>query len=249
VATAHAPGMLTFTPDVPGRGSWTLTGGLLPLRPNAASTVGYYRAPAITEAAPGFSYIIGNDRSDSAYCVHLGVKAVQRLAGMGGREVDGWLGPKTDQRIRAAQRSAGVTVDGIVGRTTMHAWLTPLITTVATASGIPVPILGGLVAHESGFDPAAVGVNGLDHGLVQINLSAHPDVTVADALDPSYAIAWAAHDLAAVHQRWLGHTQVDPWDVAVLHHNSPAWAQQLAMTGQYATKAGCDYVTAVRSAW
>lgn len=47
-------------------------------------------------------------------------------------------------------------------------------------------LMGGML--ESGLNPLAVGDNGKSHGIFQIFLTAHPDVTAAQARDPEFAV-------------------------------------------------------------
>jgi hypothetical protein len=258
------PGMSDpLTPDVPGRGAWRLQGGLLPLRKGSTSRSGYYRLAGPGETPVGSAYVrkTAPDRSDSARAVNLGVQALQALCGLAPVERDGWYGKGTDAAVRAAQDAHGVTVDGVVGRGTMKALLRAivedLVLEVAPAVGLRAEFrecLGGLAAWESALDPAAVGVSGYDHGLVQINLAAHTDVTPEDAHNPWFALRFAATDLRATYDRWAGKTVADPLDVAVANHNSPRLARQYAETGVWPVVIGRviqieDYVVKVRAAW
>lgn len=246
----------TLTPDVPGRGAWRRTGGLLPAKPGAAGDFGYYRAAALGEVWVGAPWVTGADRSHTARVVNLGVRAIQRAVGLTGRDVDGWFGPRTGERAKAAQKAAGVTADGIVGPVTMRALLRHRIETEAMRWNIPIPILGGLLVFESGLDPAAVGTNGWDTGIAQINLNVHGDeITLEEALDPATAIDWTTGNLTNAYARWLGNTHgADPWDVAIAYHNSPARAAEWARDGEPPVVPGrsiqiADYVAAVRDAW
>ena len=235
-----------ITPDPVGRGAWRLTGGLLRVKPTSTSTAGYYRLAAAGEAPVGSTWLTGKDRSDAARSVCLGVMAGQRLYGMTGADVDGWHGPATDKMQRAAQTRLGIDADGIGGRVTFRALLAPLYSQVAAESGVPLWALGGISAKESSLDPAAVGTKTpYDHGLFQINLSptAHgSNVAIEQAMDPWFAARWTAGDLRRVYDRWNGLTKADPYEVAVLHHNSPRNASLLARTGEYPTEQARRYV-------
>lgn len=238
----------------PGRGAWTLTGGLLPAKPSGTGRTGYYRQAALGEKMIGAAFSFGADTSHEARVVSRGVAAIQTMIGLSGNDVDGWFGPQTGARTVVMQKKWGVEADGIIGRTTMRAGLTEMITDIASANQVPVALLGGLVVNESALDPAAVGVNGVDHGIAQINLSAHPDVSVDQALDPQYALMFAAEDLSMVHRTWVGRTKADPWDVAIANHNSPALARQWARNGSAPFVPGRvfqieDYVIRVKESW
>jgi hypothetical protein len=244
------------TYSVPGRGAWTRTGGLLPGKPGGIGRAGYYRLAGLGEAPIGSHYANGADLSHDAYVVYLGVLQIQDLVGLTGRDLDGWFGAQTAASVRRAQGEWWkVDADGIVGRDTMRAALTPLITAISTERDVPLAILGGLLVNESALDPAAVGVNGVDHGLAQINLKAHAaTVSLEQALDVQFAVEFSARDLAHIHEVWAGKTKADPWDVAIANHNSPALARQWARSGiapfiperVFQIE---DYVKRVREAW
>jgi peptidoglycan hydrolase-like protein with peptidoglycan-binding domain len=237
-------------PDVPGRGAWTRTGGLLPLKPGGSGP-GYYRAPIGDES------MIGTDPSYSGVVVREGVRVIQRLARV---TADGLLGDKTAVGIIKAQRRFGLSEDGIAGPKTLRALLEPLIAAKATQYALPLDVLGGVCVFESGLDLAAVGVSGWDTGICQINLaaSAARGMTVADAVDPSGALDFTAKAMRVVHDRWAGKTEADVYDVVVASHNSPKSAQILAETGTFPYSQDRadhgfiqieDYVRKVRSAW
>jgi hypothetical protein len=242
----------------PGRGAWRLAGGLLLAKPGQKGKIGYYRqAVAAQETPVGAGWCMKADRSHDAEAVWYGVLALQQLVGISGPDRDGWLGSGTSKAIVRAQGAAGVEADGIVGPTTMRALLTPLVMDIAAANDVPAKILGGLITNESGLDPAAVGVNGQDHGLAQINLGAHGDtVTLAQAMDPGYALHWSAEELSMTFRRWYGKTKndVDPWVIAVANHNSPKLAKQWATTGEAPYVEGrvfqiSEYVDKVMTSW
>lgn len=48
------------------------------------------------------------------------------------------------------------------------------------------------LACESGWNGSAVGDNGESFGVAQIHLPAHKDISKEEALDPYWAISWAA---------------------------------------------------------
>lgn len=235
----------------PGRGAWTRTGGLLPGKPGGSGSTGYYRLSGAGEDPIGSLFLTGADTSHDAQVVTMGVMALQAAIGV---EDDGWYGALTDRAMRLAQKRLGVEVDGVCGPATMKALLMAVITNFSTALGIPVAILGGLLQNESALDPAAVGVNGMDHGLAQINLGAHPDVALNQALDPAFAIHFSAEDLIGSHDSWKGRTSVDPWKIAIAHHNSPLLAKRWAVSGVAPVEAGRafqieDYVNRVLAIW
>ncbi len=236
---------------VPGRGAWRRPGGLLPAKPAGTGTIGYYRASIGAEIPIGSAWVRQQDTSHETYCVFLGVRAIQTLVGAA---PDGWFGPATAQAVTAAQAAAGVEADAIVGPASMKAFLSPLVRELAVHHAVPEAILGGILVNESSLDPACVGANGMDHGLAQINLGAHPSVTLEQALDPQFALDFTVNDLSMTHSAWFGKTSVDLWDIAIASHNSPLLARRWALDGVAPVVPGrlfqiADYVRRVRSSW
>lgn len=241
----------TTPPPVKGRGSWTRTGGLLPAKPGGRGR-GYYRTNTLAEEMVGSAWFTGYDTSDNAHAVWFGVQVVQNFAGMRGAACDGLFGPMTFAAVIRLQKALGVEADGIVGPATMRAALAPLITVTAGAGGVPPKLLGGIVAVESEYDPAAVGYDTpADHGLVQINLRAHVAVSLVQAMDPTYSLTWAANTMGKAHARFdaAHHKNADPWLAAVLNHNSPRNARLYAESGIFPTVQAQTYVERVTSAW
>lgn len=52
---------------------------------------------------------------------------------------------------------------------------------------------------ESQLNPSAVGDKGTSFGVAQIHLPDHPEISKAQALDPAFAIDWAAQEFAEGH--------------------------------------------------
>jgi hypothetical protein len=251
---AEAMTVTPITPDVPGRGLWTLKGGLLPVKPGSKSRIGYYRLAAEGEVEIGSAWVKGTDKSDSARTVWLAVRAFQAICGMSYLDQDGWLGPKTSLAGTELQRLLGIEADGVFGPVTMKAAFGRLVNDKADLYSVPRQILNGIAGFESGFDPAAVGVNGWDHGLCQINLdpkNGHGTViSTEQACDPGFALDWTARTLKEVFNRTYttkrGISIELAWDVAILNHNSPKNAAILRDTGKYPTEQAKNYVAKVR---
>lgn len=97
-------------------------------------------------------------------------------------------------------------------------------------------ILAGLIQHESAgtWDPRIVGPTG-DYGLVQINLAQHPDVTLAQAYDPSFAIPFAARYLSNALQKYHDiNRAIASYNVGLGGaNNQGATASGLGPRGQY----------------
>jgi hypothetical protein len=71
----------------------------------------------------------------------------------------------------------------------------PEINAAARRYGISSYWLAALLWTESRMHPTAVSKTG-DYGIAQINRAAHPEVTQAEAENPSFAIPWAAAELS-----------------------------------------------------
>lgn len=114
-----------------------------------------------------------------------------------------------------------------------------LIKKSAESKGIPPYVLWGLLSQESGFNPTSRGYNkdsqgnvvSVDRGIAQINSAAHPDVSDAEADDPSFAIPWAAGYLAALSRTYGG-------DVIkyLTAYNAGHWSANLESSLGYARK-------------
>lgn len=54
-----------------------------------------------------------------------------------------------------------------------------------------------IISAESGFNPQAIGDNGLANGLVQIRSDFHPDISLAQADDVDFSLTFLAKALVA----------------------------------------------------
>lgn len=104
------------------------------------------------------------------------------------------FGDAMRNRVKEFQASAGLTADGQIGQKTATELFRKRIVYTEGVYALPEGSLGKQLLLESGYDPVAVGFSDpADHGLAQINLRIHSDVTVDQAYDPTFAIDWAAH--------------------------------------------------------
>ena len=114
----------------------------------------------------------------------------------------------------------------------------------AQRHGIPLNILNGIVDHESNWLHTAVGDNGTSFGLAQIHLTSDAFggvVSKSQALDPIYALNWAANHLKNNFQKY------GTWEAAIAAHNSPVAAQHLSRTGKFQNRKSAEYVADVMS--
>lgn len=115
----------------------------------------------------------------------------------------------------------------------------PLINKIAAAVGVPANYLGGIMEQESGGNPYSIyddtarksyplhslseylsvgqqllaeGHN-IDAGLMQINLQAHPNVSLLQAADPTFALQFAAQLLK------FNYSQTGSWEKAIEAYN------------------------------
>lgn len=88
----------------------------------------------------------------------------------------------------------------------MQAQLVPVVYSTSTAEniirsyaihyGINGDELLATLKCESSLDSSSVGDHGTSFGVAQIHLSAHKNVTKAEALDPFFSIDWSARQFA-----------------------------------------------------
>lgn len=213
-----------------GRGGWTRIG----FPPNATSAFYTFVEPEHVGAAGTMSSANLSQRA-----VNYGVKSIQRRVNELGWATDtgnepirvnGDLDAYTFFGIGWMQGKLGLRVDGRAGQTTMLHALWPVIRD-ASGGGRWTPqvkhIVGAITAHESGYDPGAVGYED-DHdlGLVQINGPANPTMTEADRFDYRKALTYALDRIKAAIET-PGYTV----DAAIASYGYPSVAQHWVQTG------------------
>lgn len=106
---------------------------------------------------------------------------------------------------------------------------------------VPLSLLYGLIAHESGWNMNAQNITPRErsYGLAQINLLAWPGISKGQALNPIFAMEWTAQKLRDRFQTY------GSWEAAVAAHNSPVAADYLARTGKFQTEKSSNYVNDV----
>lgn len=216
---------MTVPPVAQGRGAWTKTG-----KDNDSR---YYTAVIGRPWDGSFP-----EKDVNYQAVSLGIKALQRraneyVAWYGGRnpvKVDGNFSPIDREVIKYVQHRMGFigrSVDGVVGPKTAQAMFRDLVIWYAAVNNVPAAHLWGMTYLESGgFDPGAVGfTTPSDRGLTQINLVAHPNISVEQAFDPHFALNYSAKRLADARRQFAGRPNLT--DVcSIAQHNSPVAAKQ-----------------------
>ena len=217
-----------------GRGAWTKIG--------KGNTSRYYTI---------YDGIRVEDVNSQA--VNLGVKAIQNWVNALGYapklELSGIFGPKTQAGVKWAQVQYGFTgasVDGVVGpATSKKFWSIPAYW-FAAVHKVPVQDLWGFVSLESAFDAGAVGyTTPSDRGLFQINLVAHPTITVDQAFDVGFAANYTAERLAKARAQFAGKGEDLQRKCSIAQHNSPLQAKQWYTTGTAPSEQIALYVARV----
>lgn len=146
------------------------------------------------------------------------------------------------------QKTRGINADGKIGSVTSRKLFTKRMNELTVTYGLAPKVLCGLVTQESGFDPAAVGfVNPSDRGLVQINASAHPDVSDEYAFTAQSALQWGAERLSNAYEYFSSKTSDESlaWKCAIANHNSPADAKAWVTTGSPPDEQIANYVARI----
>jgi hypothetical protein len=79
-----------------------------------------------------------------------------------------------------------------------------IITAYEVVYAIPHDELLNTLSCESGLNPHAVNPgdsHGGSFGIAQINAGSHPDISIAQMLDPIFSISWAAQQFSEGHAR------------------------------------------------
>jgi peptidoglycan hydrolase-like protein with peptidoglycan-binding domain len=211
-------------PDVPavviGRGAFSKVG-----KDNGARNYAYLPGKPVDGDQP--------TRDVNYQAVHLGVKAIQARVNAYGYSpalvVDGTYGPETAAGVKWVQGKVGISLagqDGIAGPVTCRALWRDLLIWSGGVHHVPASQLYGFIMLESLGDPGAVGVvTPSDRGLNQINLVAHPNITVEQAFNPTFSIDYTAKRLGDARIRYSGKSADLKNRCAIAQHNSPAQAE------------------------
>lgn len=190
--------------DYQGRGAWSSkgVGGTLKDNNNPGPYYMYTnRTLAQIGAVAYFNRDAGRPTELNFLATYHGVVGIQTLLNSQHFPcpVTGVFTSETDAAVKVAQRTLGLVADGKVGQTTMKTLLKPLVVSTAKKSmNIDPQPIWGILANEGAFDPGAVGFyDSNDLGLAQINILAHPEVTISQAFCPSYSVQFVADKIAA----------------------------------------------------
>lgn len=192
------------------------------------------------------SYKSGMGRE--SHYINLCIRAIQGELVYNGQNpgpVDGLFGNRTKTAVLSFQKEKHLYVDGIVGRKTATALFDLRADAVEALNSMPGPYIHGLMRWESAYDPGAVGPNGMDKGLVQINLSAHTEISEAQALDPTFSIPYAATRMKSAKDSFASKPEI-AWDCAIAQHNSPRKAKIWFQTGSPPDDQIALYVTRIK---
>ncbi len=206
-----------------GRGAWTAIG-----KDNKSR---YYEYKAGLPLDGG-----RKDVNVNYQAVNFGVlalqKAINNLGYTPALVADGILGPKSTAAIKWAQTKIGTVADGQAGPNTMKAIIHPYVEYFEAVYAVPGEHVWGMTMLESAFDPGAVGyTTPSDRGLCQINLVAHPSITVEQAFDPGYALNYSSKRLKDARAQFAGKGAVLQENCSIAQHNSPLAAKQWYAAG------------------
>lgn len=203
-----------------GRGAFTLTG-----KSNGSRYYGFFPGKMEDGSFP--------ERDVNFQAVALGVKAIQARVNSYGYSpkliVDGTYGPETAAGVKWTQAKMGFSAagqDGIAGPVTCRALWHDLLVWFGGSWHVPASQLYGFMMLESVGDPGAVGfTTPSDRGLNQINLAAHPNITVEQAFNPNFSIDYTAKRLGEARARYSGKSAELKNYCAIAQHNSPRDAE------------------------
>lgn len=226
-----------------GRGAWSQRGMGYPGV--------YYQLPPANTAYVG-SQVVQDAHLDQSCndfrAVNWGVKAIQSRCNElvnSKLVVDGWFGTLTDSAVRYAQTKLHLAVDGAVGPATAKAFWRPLVVLSEAAHGLSGNYTGGIMFHESGYDPGAVGYTTPgDKGLDQWNSTPYDE-----AFDYHWSIPQTAARFAVAWQTYASKGAKLQIACSIAQHNSPTQAASIYSGGHVVPGTPiANYISAVISA-
>lgn len=177
-----------------------------------------------------FAYKEGMSGAD-VWCIQIALNAALDTQ----LSLDGAFGPKTKAAAIKLQVFLGISKDGIIGPETQHK-LCSVEAKLAQPGKTPLGLLIGICEGESGcIIPAVSGRYGngsRDYGPYQDNKINPNEAELLKAFDVSYQTQRIARELNEkfkVYRKQPGAaTDEKAWRLAVLYHNWPAAAAQIA---------------------
>lgn len=151
--------------------------------------------------------------------------------------VDGDFGPTTEHAVKDFQAKSGLKSDGIAGVLTQREILTVRAAPPNVAHGLPRRMLESIASNESGFWLAAFAPHpsdsGFDIGAFQQSFpqpgSRTAYLAALNVSDMGGRTAVKIRDRYDVYHKHLPSRRA--WELAVLYHNWPTAADNLALTG------------------
>lgn len=179
---------------------------------------------------------------------------------LGDITVDGDFGGQTEKAVLAFQARRGLEEDGIAGMQTQQALIVQLQRPASKKHVLPPGLLKSIAFNESGFALAAAGPHLSDSGwdigaFCRSSGSAYPTQGfLRDAYDVSKSAEWTAAKVVEVREglpatvapsRYLddlagGKMPKFRWQLAILAHNWPAAADNIAHHGTALRTPGAD---------
>lgn len=175
-------------------------------------------------------------------------------------EVDGVFGDETEAAVKTWQYDNNLVVDGIAGMGTQQSIITQRVKQPSKDFNLPIGLLKSIASNESGFALAAAGPHLNDSGwdvgaFCRSSGSSYPDQEfLYEAYDVRKSAKWTAnHVIAAkealtyppVKSRYYTEMGEDNekeflWKLAILSHNWPVAARNIASRGTAMITAGAD---------
>lgn len=158
-----------------------------------------------------------------------------------GLDTDGYFGPKTEQAVRAFQGKHGLTVDGVAGIITQRSIIMTISQPATDQFKLPQGLLKSIAENESGFAIGAYSRHPSDEGfdLGPYQQSFPPAVQNQGNFANAYSAKWMSNDTGHKVRMQKDEYRRAPkvkddrtaWRLAVLYHNWPAAAENLAYKG------------------
>jgi len=165
---------------------------------------------------------------------------------------DGIFGPATDAAVKRFQQDQGLVVDGIAGVMTQRGIILKAATPASSKYTLPMGLLKSIASNESGFVLAAYSPHpsdgGFDFGPYQLAFPpAEMNETIyQSACDSRVMAIHVGSDARQFKNQFRQAPKVDSdkyaWQLAVLYHNWPFAAHNLANIGSIYPNAAMDDV-------